>query len=88
MKLNIIFRPVKFKIKLQSNRLIVHFKNPVIRDGTSLEPYIGDYTITPKIAEQKIETNGLRMIDDITILEIPYYKTTNLSGGYTAIIGG
>ena len=52
------------------------------------ETYDGVYDITPTVEEQTLETRGKKMRDDVTILEIPYYTTTNLSGGYTAIIGG
>lgn len=50
--------------------------------------YRGEYEVTPQAYEQSLDTRGLRMTGDIVINEIPYYETTNESGGYTVIIGG
>lgn len=51
--------------------------------------YDGEYVVTPKAWEEVVlETQGYLMRDDVTVLEIPYYETSNLSGGKTAIIGG
>lgn len=50
------------------------------------DPYTGEYTATPSRHEQVYETAGKTMRDDFTVVEIPYYTTTNISGGYTAII--
>ena len=50
------------------------------------DPYEGPYTVTPKTAAQSLETRHKTMRDDVTVLEIPYYQTTNAQGGYTVII--
>jgi len=51
--------------------------------------YEGTYDVTPApFQDIVLDTNGRRLANDITVREIPYYTTTNLSGGYTAIIGG
>lgn len=49
--------------------------------------YRGNYEVKPSAESQTLYTQGLRMTDDVTIQEIPYYETTNESGGYTVIIG-
>lgn len=50
--------------------------------------YQGEYIVTPKPFTNKVlETNGFRMTDDVTVLKIPYYQTSNESG-YTIYIGG
>lgn len=50
--------------------------------------YDGDYTVTPKAHEQIVlNTNGLCMKDNVVVLEVPYYETSNLQNGYTAYIG-
>lgn len=57
--------------------------------GASLVPvYNGTYMITP-VTELDIvlETAGKRMARDVIVKEIPYFETTNESGGYTVIIG-
>jgi len=51
-------------------------------------PYEGSYEVSPLVgAEIILPTSGKRLEDDVTILEIPYYETTNEAGGYTVIIG-
>lgn len=56
---------------------------------SSADPYEGSYDITP-IASADIElaTRNKSMTDNLVVRKIPYHETTNLSGGYTAIIGG
>lgn len=50
--------------------------------------YTGATDVTPQIIEQTLPTQNTLLKKDIFISAIPYYETTNLSGGYTAIIGG
>ena len=57
--------------------------------GSPYPEYTGETVVTPKaFEEQTLGTHNTLVRDDITVLEIPYYETTNLKGGYTAIIGG
>lgn len=51
------------------------------------EPYTGAYTVTPKVSSQVLPTAQKRMTDDMTILSIPYYKTSNDQRGETVYIG-
>lgn len=50
--------------------------------------YEEEYNVIPSTMEQILHTKYKAMIDNVIVEPIPYYKTTNLSGGYTAIIGG
>jgi hypothetical protein len=50
--------------------------------------YTGPTDVTPQIIGQTLPTQNTLLKKDISISAIPYYETTNLSGGYTAIIGG
>lgn len=53
------------------------------------EHYEGPYEVIPKaFNETVLETKDLLMDDDVTVLKIPYYETSNLSGGYTVYIAG
>lgn len=50
--------------------------------------YDGSYDVTPlPFTEILLETASKRMERDVTVREIPYYETTNDSGGYTVNIG-
>lgn len=55
--------------------------------GGSYPDYTGVYEITPTTEEQTLETRRRVMAENVTVHEIPYYETTNESGGYTVIIG-
>ena len=49
--------------------------------------YEGAYEVTPEAwGEQVLETEGLRMTDDVTVHRIPYQSVTNPEGGLTATI--
>ena len=51
------------------------------------DPYEGPYEVTPKAHNSVIlETKEKVMNDDITVLKIPYYETSNLFDGKTAYI--
>ena len=51
------------------------------------EPYIGEYTIIPKVEAQTMPTKGKVMSDDVTVKKIPYFDVSNNSGGSTVYIG-
>ena len=49
-------------------------------------PYEGDYIVTPKVEAQTMPTKERIMLDDVTIKAIPYFETSNTSGGNTVYI--
>ena len=51
------------------------------------DPYTGEYVVTPHFSEQTLPTNGKQMLHDVTVLEIPVVRTSNLQGGQTVVIG-
>ncbi len=55
--------------------------------STDHETYIGDYTVTPKVEQQSLNTIDKLMTDDVIIKAIPYYKVSNIYNGETIIIG-
>ncbi len=58
-----------------------------IPESVGSHPYEGDYVVKPKMHEETVlATNGKLMNDDVTVLEIPYFETSNLSGGTTVYI--
>lgn len=53
------------------------------------EYYNGDYDATSlPFEDQTLDTEGKVMRNNFVVNRIPYAETSNLSGGYTAIIGG
>lgn len=60
-----------------------------IGNGSNVPEYEGSYTAVPKAFETVVlPTKDKKLIKDITIKEIPYYETTNASGGNTVYIAG
>lgn len=56
--------------------------------GSKVDIYSGEYIVTPKpYDDQILETKEKLMEDDVTVLAIPYYETSNISG-ITVYIGG
>lgn len=52
------------------------------------DPYQGDYEVIPSAGFQLLLTADKTLEDDILVHPIPYSEVSNLSGGYTATIGG
>ena len=52
------------------------------------EHYDGDYSVTPKFEQQKLQTKNKVMDFDVDVKTIPIEKISNSSGGNTIIIGG
>lgn len=55
--------------------------------ASALPTYHGPYEVTPSQSTQTLATAQRAMTSDVTVMEIPYYETTNEAGGYTVIIG-
>ena len=56
--------------------------------GPAGPDYEGPYQVRPDPHDAIILPTARKlMLDDVTVEKIPYYTTTNLAGGYTAIIG-
>jgi len=53
-----------------------------------LPDYDGSYEVTPTVGEQTFLTKDRSMHENFVVHKIPYFETSNPSGGYTAIIGG
>ena len=47
---------------------------------TDYPVYTGTTTVTPRVSEQILETANKTLLEDITVLEVPYYETSNVNG--------
>lgn len=57
--------------------------------SSEYETYTGAVTVTPKPNQTTVLNTRDKVVNsDITVLEIPYYSTSNLAGGNTVYIGG
>lgn len=74
-------------IPMSAHKTEVQLNMDIFSAIGSARIYEGVYEITPLLsAETVLPTNGLLMRDDVTVKEIPYYETTNQSGGTTVYI--
>ena len=88
---------LEFDISVPSYDFAVEFDTAVgLEMSTAISPetapipipeYTGDYEVTPHFSEQYLLTSGKRMVNDVTIHEIPVVRTTNPYGGQTIVIG-
>lgn len=57
--------------------------------GESVPIYDGNYEVTPLAFERTIlNTKDKKMENNVVVKEIPYYETSNPSGGNTVYIAG
>ena len=91
MKINVKFSGGSSSFKPgfqnQSKQIDTEFDNIQVVPEYINDLYEGDYTITPKVEAQTMFTKDKVMTDDVTIKEIPIYRTSNTSGGNTVFIG-
>lgn len=49
--------------------------------------YDGEYVVTPKAYdEQRLETRGKTMVEDVIVEKVPFYEVSNEAGGMTCYI--
>lgn len=65
---------------------LLRLGNSVVRIN-DYDDYEGPYIIVPEAYHSiTLPTTDKHTIDDITVQKIPYFETTNTSGGYTVSI--
>lgn len=71
MKLTATFKPQTLNVAFSPPQFGVTTSTQITRDFVERDPYTGEYTVTPSSEAQTLETNGLRMTDNITVQPIP-----------------
>lgn len=69
--MNVIITPQAVSVGISAPAMQTGFGNPVAREYVERDPYEGDYTVIPAATAKVLETNGLRMTDNITVAAIP-----------------
>ena len=64
-----------------------YFLSGTIAISGAEEAYDDGYIVTPRVYAQTLNTKNKLMKDNVSVLAIPYYETSNLSGK-TVYIGG
>ncbi len=70
---------------LSSNTLALNAT--IQRSAPAPEYYYGPYKVRPTVEDQNLPTKDKLLRKNVDVEAIPYYETTNESGGYTVIIG-
>lgn len=78
---------IKVKLYTSPNAITpkVNIFHPIVDPS---DVYDGDYVVKPiPYNSQELETQDKFMYDNVTVLPIPYFETSNLSDGLTVYIG-
>ena len=76
---------IHIPLKIKEENII---KLKIAEGGGGIYPvYTGEVEVEPKTVSQTLETANKTVLSDISVLEIPYFETSNPKGT-TAIIGG
>ena len=71
MKLTATFTPQSVSVSAKADSMGISIGNPVARDYVERDPYTGEYTITPSAETQTLQTDNLRMTENVTVNPIP-----------------
>lgn len=71
-------------VRLQASQISA---NVYFQGGIGAEPYEGEYIVKPTVDDQMLETKNKLMVDNVTVLAIPYFETSNIANGLTVYIG-
>lgn len=70
MKLSVTIQPPSLSVSISPPVCDVDLGTPVIR-GLDIDPYEGQYVVTPSRETVVLETSDKRMLDNVTINPIP-----------------
>ena len=88
MKLSVTFGRPRLKVDFNPSKLNINLGLPIIRGHDDTPIYDGDYIVIPLAWEEQVLPTEMKLLtQNLTVLEIPYYETSNPSGGYTVNIG-
>lgn len=65
--MNVKIQPQSISVSAQQAELAVTTGEQIARDVEPIDPYTGSYTVTPSETAQVLETDGLKMTDDVTV---------------------
>lgn len=78
-----------FEISNQNEQIDFTTDTEIHVEIVGREEYEGPYIVTPLAFDNQIlQTKDKTCTDDVTVLKVPKYETSNLSGGKTVYIAG
>lgn len=71
-----------YKLRLAGQQNVpARVSTPINVQIVAADVYDGDYVVTPQAHEEQIlPTEGKMMEDDVTVLRVPYFETSNIFG--------
>ena len=78
------------KVKNNTNELLAILKTVnelPSADVSEYDVYDGEYTVTPQVESQTLDTQNKLMQSNLVVEKIPYAEVTNTTGGKTVTIG-
>lgn len=86
MKVTTSIKPQKVSVSVNSPNVGIGIGSPIARNYVERDPYTGDYIITPTSEDIVLQTNGKRMIDNVTIKAIPQkYGLITWNGSFLTV---
>lgn len=77
----------------KDNRAVARLRSPsalsanardilnIVKDYSNAPLYTGEYTVTPKaFEEQSLPTTDKLLTQDVTVLRVPFFETSNIYG--------
>ena len=75
IRLRVKEQTVRFRVSSDMFRLTATEGIPIYP-----ETYTGEYEVIPTVEGQTLATRNLMMLNDVSVLAIPYYENPNQSG--------
>ena len=69
--MNVTIQPQKIKISINQEHMGIGIKNQIAREIIDLDPYEGEYIVTPTSETQVLFTKNFRMENNVVINPIP-----------------
>lgn len=86
MKVETSIKPQKVSVSVNSPNVGIKIGSPVAREYIEREPYTGRYVITPTTEDIVLQTNGKRMIENVTVKSIPQnYGLITWNGSFLTV---
>lgn len=77
---------VEIPMQVSTSHVLIPMSIDVTYTTIDGDRYEGPYIVTPRTQDQTLATMDKLMAENVLVMEIPYYETTNEQGGYTVII--
>ena len=84
--MKVTIQPQKVKISINQKNMDIGINNQIAREVVDLDPYEGEYIVTPTNEEQILLTKNLRMLENVVINKIPEnYGLITWNGSFLTI---